>query len=917
MSYINKENFKAEVGKETIEKNFIEIGNEFISRKFETSNNHFKPASITNKKIWDSEAETNVTLLPSNGSEEFIIGVIGKFRSKFEIKASMLTIDKINEFEKDGAALIEVNFKTAVVKKAEFKIRAIYVLLENDCYIKKQLYISANGNKELKIDYIDTESLVLKDGIMQKWSHPNMDKAFLDGFHASLGQPVYVNGMFFGSHFPMNDNNIVNDRVRIRYYCGKKLSELLNDREEYSLHTTVVGSTQSLEYDLIRAEFLKYIESISQKTYLRTQYNSWYDHMLDISEENINTSFYEIEKGLTQHGVAPLDSYVVDDGWTDYSKDFWCFNEKFPNEFYNSALLSKSFSSSFGMWLGPRGGYNKETMPFAKRMEKAKKGGYNKQSKDICVSDKNYLNNIEALFIDYMNRFDINYFKLDGFMLKPCKSKKHGHPTGGYKGMYALTDAWENWISIFEKMRENREEKGKSLWINLTCYAVPSPWFLQWVNSIWMQNSDDIGFCDKSLSGEELNGKDFDKMLTYRDSLYYDFHKKRMYQFPNSNMYNHEPIYGNTAKISMTDEEFRNYMYMISSRGTAFWELYYSYNLFNENKWKINADVLKFIKENYHILKNSKLIGEPANTGKIYGYSAWTDSEGIISLRNPSNKKQSYSLKLEKSIGVNESIQALTRVNVIPYCTKPCETLYSFGDTLEIELDAHEIVVFKFSKPEAEAPKLISFKTISKNEIELCFDKHIVISADSFKYENTSLNCELQADYSSVKLIFENEIPNGDICIEYSVNDFYGNELTGAQIVNNYKDGIITASADEPKEINGEFTLSLKVNSTIKDSMIFSQGNALAISLSNGKIRFNCCTLKAVSNDDVCDGTDKNITLVREKNGMIKIYIDSILSGSAYDEKIINPTIVAAPIKQSNSVKSFIIRDKALAFDEV
>ncbi len=893
------------------DKDIIEIGNEFIARRFDISNNRFATKSIINKRTKNA-----VELIPCASSEEFAVSVLGRFGSKTQIRASMLGVDKINEFEKDGSALIEIVFKTAVLKNTEYKFRLIYVLRENDFYIEKQLCLSADGNLKTKIDFIDTESLVLGDGVTEIWSHPKMDKAFIDGAHACLGQPVYINSVFFGSEFPLNDNDIVSSVARLRYHCGKSLGELLDGSDEFKLHKSVAGSARSADYETVRADFLKYIERISQKTYLRTQYNSWYDHMLDISAENITSSFYEIEKGLTQNAVKPLDSYVVDDGWNDYKSDFWRFNSKFPNELYDCSKLSKNFSSTFGLWLGPRGGYN-YNMPFAKRMERAGKGGYNRQSRDICVSDRNYLKNIAGLFEDYIERFDISYFKLDGFMLKPCKSKKHGHPVGGYKGIYTLTDAWEKWLKIFEKMREQREKEGKDLWINLTCYAVPSPWFLKWVNSIWMQNSNDIGFTDKSLSGEALNGRDFDKMLTYRDSLYYDFHKVRMYQFPNSNIYNHEPIYGNTAKISMTEDEFRKYMYMISSRGTAFWELYYSFNLFSPDAWRINADVLKFTEENFHILKNSVLIGKSADAGEIYGYSAWNGEEGIVSLRNPSDKKLGYSLKLDKSIGAHEKFCGLTRVNVIPYSAEKCERLYSYGDTLDVELDPHGIAIYKFSKPQENPPKLLRAKFVSENEIEMNFDKRIAVSHESFYADGYGFGCELLADYRSVRLGFENAPLPDSLNIEYKVKDLYSNVCEGRECVNNYPDGVITRSKEEPREIKGDFTLTINFNSGAKDAMLFSQGNDLAVSLSNGKIRFNCCQLKAVSDNSIPLGEDCSITLVRERNSMIKIYINGVLSGSAYEEKIKSPAIASAPIKQNNSVKSFIIRDKALAFDEV
>lgn len=58
----------------------------------------------------------------------------------------------------------------------------------------------------------------------------------------------------------------------------------------------------------VQKSFYEYIENISTKTDLRLQYNSWYDYMKDITADNIEKSFYEIEKGLASNGVPPLDA---------------------------------------------------------------------------------------------------------------------------------------------------------------------------------------------------------------------------------------------------------------------------------------------------------------------------------------------------------------------------------------------------------------------------------------------------------------------------------------------------------------------------------------------------------------------------------------------------------------------------------
>lgn len=92
-----------------------------------------------------------------------------------------------------------------------------------------------------------------------------------------------------------------------------------------------------------------------------------------------------------------------------------------------------------------------KTDKFGRRMERSGKGGYNRQSRDVCVADHRYTKNVLEFFLDCMEKFDINYWKLDGFLLKSCKNRHHGHPVGGKHGMYCFTDCWENWTDIFEK----------------------------------------------------------------------------------------------------------------------------------------------------------------------------------------------------------------------------------------------------------------------------------------------------------------------------------------------------------------------------------------------------------------------------------------------------------------------------------
>ena len=128
----------------------------------------------------------------------------------------------------------------------------------------------------------------------------------VSGYYISLGQPVYIQGMFFGLEFPASETEIEgNQKVRIRYYSGKSFEMLASegrmvDSGTFTTWKEVIGATRSTDMDVIQTDFFSYIHDISVPVDFRIQYNSWYDFMLDINENNILNSFREVERGLTQ-----------------------------------------------------------------------------------------------------------------------------------------------------------------------------------------------------------------------------------------------------------------------------------------------------------------------------------------------------------------------------------------------------------------------------------------------------------------------------------------------------------------------------------------------------------------------------------------------------------------------------------------
>lgn len=236
------------------------------------------------------------------------------------------TTATINGKEKTGKK-VTFSFKPYTHKNVEYSIDEVIVMYEGDHFMRKFLEIDVPDDKmaDAEIDYIDLESLKVAESDAQ-WTIPRGQGGVvqMEEFKANLGQPIYIQGMFFGCEFPAADTEIVNGTGFMRYYSGKTFSRLKEDNQlttddKYVTWQTVAGAARSTEQEVIQADFFEYIKSIATPSEFRTQYNSWFDNMMKISDENILASFIEIDRELNKAEVRPLDSYVVDDGWNAYN----------------------------------------------------------------------------------------------------------------------------------------------------------------------------------------------------------------------------------------------------------------------------------------------------------------------------------------------------------------------------------------------------------------------------------------------------------------------------------------------------------------------------------------------------------------------------------------------------------------------
>ena len=910
-------------------------------------------------------------------------------KSASQIKASNLTVDGDPEVgEANGYKTLTFKFKPVTARNVQYTIKEVISMKDGESFMRKHLEIEVPQEqaKQAKILYIDLENMDFQDSDVQGsgsnqsndtnfWTIPelknNPDMANMKGDYLELGQPYYVGSMYWGCEFPQAENKIREKNGFVRYHYGKDLSVAsessdgqFNNYNNYNnangqsgkmiTWDAVVGAARSTDYQVVQSDFYEYIETIATKTNFRQQFNSWYDNMKNITDSNIQESFNEIEKGFTQYGVNPLDSYVVDDGWTNYSS-FWDFDRsanKFPNELYNSSSQVNKMGSNFGLWLGPRGGYGTEGQ-IANYIANNKLGSRNENSgNDINVSDGRYLDKlVNDIFVGYQNKFDINYWKLDGMLLKPSKNSANAHTTTN--DFCTISETYERWTDMFETMRKNRPD----LWINMTSYANPSPWHVQWVNSVWMQNTGDSGFDYK------FGATDQEAMLTYRDGDYYDFFAENQWQLPNKYFYNHDPVYAKTAHsapggkhpIKYTTDELRDHLYMLGTRGTAFWEYYYSPSMFDDEKWQVNAEAANWIEDNFDILQKSKMFGGNPENGDIYGYSCWKGNQGIVSIRNPKDVEQTYTLTLDEKVGVSSEVKNVYGTVVVGDQSRQTNDPVSHNSKLTYKLKPKEVLIIQYGAKD-ETPAKIESMHADKNKVSVKFDERIQTpEATNFTVDgNKVTDVKLDADLRTAVLTVEKELKDtSDVTVKVNgVKDVVGN-VSNTNFTDDYyaKDlinGIGKTTLDGTPIDKGNkyaldgtrgFTVSGEISTTQTNAEIARQDGAFTVGIDgDGYLTFNFNgmsvnskhTEKTRQNDGtvtesvegiIADGKKHQFAAVKEENGMIKLYMDGELVNSTYDASKLNPNVQKGNLvfadRLTGDVEYITLHDKGLGFDEV
>ena len=665
--------------------------------------------------------ESGMTFIPDGSGCEFAV----KFCDGDEFTSKNLTVKEA--VEKDGSLYFRFN------EEMNTTITINYRIANDGSTIEKQIAISQSEPKA--IDYVLLENV----GIVNSQSSFTVSEADGD-FYSNLGQPFYIDSLFFGCLFPAAKSEIAHGRGEIKYYIGKSAEGKI------LCPTTVMGAAAGASLFELKNAFFEYLEGISLPCEYRLQYASKHDRGTAVDANNIQKSFYKIEKQFSIRGVPPLEAYTIDEGWNSIKSGEWEVNQKkFPNGLLDASYIARSLGSGFGLWISPRGGFE-ATEKFAKKIEKSGFGHYNAEADEICTASETYIKHMQDALVRATKENDISYWKLDGFMLKPCHNDGHGHIVGGEHDMYEITEHWERWIKVIKSLRKAMQKQGKELFINLVNFVNPSPFWLQYVNSVYFQSTE---------QEEQKEIPTLEEMLTARDGEYYDFLFRRAIQMPLWAIYNGGLIYGRNNRFDLSDAEFEKLVFWQACCGAALNEMSISRGILSDEKWDSLAAAANWQRANYEILKNATFIGGNPAEGNIYLFSAWDkDANGIIALRNPTNESTPLTLTLNKLMGCPENMRGLIRTNIYNRKGSVEGEIYNYNDQINITLAPYEVKIIQFSA-DGEYPKhiesgndfTISFECdgndgviCQNNDIRVAVEKgflNIAVGATQLKSENT------------------------------------------------------------------------------------------------------------------------------------------------------------------------------------
>jgi hypothetical protein len=431
------------------------------------------------------------------------------------------------------------------------------------------------------------------------------------------GSPVTAGDFFLGFEDPLGEC-----RASETVTCGMKRELPLRKGQtvDYSL---VIGVSPAGQ---MRRGFLNYVERERAHPY-RTflHYNTWYD--IGFGKPYDAAAVLDVigafGRELVRKRGVQVDSFLLDDGW-DNPRALWQVNSGFPGGLAAVNRAAREYGGAVGVWLSPWGGYGKAK---EQRLDFGRKSGFETNEGGFALSGPKYYARFRQVSLDFIVKDGANQFKIDG-----TGNVDSVFPGSSFDSDFAAA------ISLIEDWRARKPD----LYVNLTTGTYPSPFWLRYADSIWR------GGEDHSFAGV---GSWREKWITYRDGQTYQNIVQAGPLFPLNSLMLHGLIFARQAEHLGSDpgNDFRNEVHDYFGTGTQLQEMYISHALLSENDWDTLAEAANWSRRNAGVLRDTHWVGGDPGKLEVYGWAAWSRAKAILTLRNPSDQRQSIAIDVGRA----------------------------------------------------------------------------------------------------------------------------------------------------------------------------------------------------------------------------------------------------------------------------
>jgi hypothetical protein len=569
------------------------LGNPYVTARIQTISKHLTKLQIDNRetrRVIDIPELFTLTLADGTALRATEMQVVAPPTSK-ALSADPSAARYSERFPGNSLCAELADSRTST------HVRWCGILREGSAYFRQQISI-----------HTDQESLPIVEVRLLQLTEP--------GAHVTgtvRGSPMTDGTMFFGFEHPLSVSTVENGQA-----VAMLQRKLPLRRGETVSYSSVVGFAPEGQ---MRRTFFKYLERERARPYQPfLHYNTWYDLGYEgrYNSAGALDRIHSFGTELVEKRGVKLDSFLFDDGWDD-PNSLWNFDSGFPQGFTPEEQASAKYGFGIGVWLSPWGGYAEQKK---ERVAFGRKAGFEIVNDGFALSGPKYYERFEQVCLEMIRKYGVNQFKFDG--------------TGNADRVFAGSKFDSDFDAAIHLIGDLRKAK-PNLFINLTTGTYPSPFWLFYADSIWR------GGEDHSFAGV---GSSRQQWITYRDAQTYKNIVQQGPLFPLNSLMLHGLIYARWAEGLASDpshdfaDEVRSYF----GSGTQLQEMYITPSLLSAENWDTLATAAKWARQNAETLGDSHWIGGDPARLQTYGWAAWSPKQGIVVLRNPSDKPTSFVL---------------------------------------------------------------------------------------------------------------------------------------------------------------------------------------------------------------------------------------------------------------------------------